>query len=156
MLKRVIAASWSFIRRLDFSEVRKDIADDLKKGSYAMWALWALSYLHKAPAHLPAATLLKVVGIEAQALVVSPWVSWLLLALAVSLWTVSAVLRIKVRRRVSRRSESRRRGIISSGSPEIQGHDTRRHLCSDGSGSHPGAEPPETVRAQGTDTPTIG
>lgn len=92
MLKRVIAASWSFIRRLDFSEVRKDIADDLKKGSYAMWALWALSYLHKAPAHLPAATLLKVVGIEAQALVVSPWVSWLLLALAVSLWTVSAVL----------------------------------------------------------------
>jgi hypothetical protein len=89
----------SFIGTLDFEDIRKDVADALKKASFSIWALWLLSMLR----HLPVSTLalLKLVGISVVAIQTSNWVSTLFFGIATLLYVAQAVLRAKVRKDTS-------------------------------------------------------
>jgi hypothetical protein len=85
----------SFIGQYDFADAFKDIADDLKKASVALFMLWLLSQAHRLPGVFSA--LPKVVGVDAAAVQTSAWVSWLLLVAAVVTYVVQFVLRVKAR-----------------------------------------------------------
>lgn len=125
MAKRKLAQLWSIIRRLDLSEAQKDIADDLKKGSYAMWALWFLSDLTRFS--IDSSVVLKVFGVEAQAIKVTPWVSWLLLAAAITLYVVQAILRVKLHAKAQKAGKTQVHGNKRTSRPnEGNGNANRR------------------------------
>ena len=85
----------AFVAILDFSDAMKDVADDLKKSSVAMFSLWLLSVVSRLPVTL--AFLPKFFGIEGVPFQTSEWVTWLLFIAAVALYIAQVVLRIKLR-----------------------------------------------------------
>lgn len=85
----------SFIGECDFADAFKDIADDIKKTSVALFILWLLSQVHRLP--LVFAALPKILGVDAEALPKSDWVTWALLGAAIVLYVIQFLLRVKSR-----------------------------------------------------------
>ena len=86
----------TFISKLDFADVRKDVADDLKKASFAMFALWLLALLPRLPVAFSVAP--KLFGVDATAIQTSLWVTWLIFGFALVLYIAQVLLRVNVRK----------------------------------------------------------
>lgn len=86
----------AFMSKYDYDDVRKEVADDLKKLSLMVAALGLLSLVPRLPAvfgELP-----KVFGIEAAAMQTSTWVTVALFGAAFIIYVVQLVLRVKTRK----------------------------------------------------------
>lgn len=85
----------SFMSTLDFEDVRKDIADDLKKLSFVLGGLGLLAVVPDLSGifvQLP-----KIVGIDATAVQTSDWVKLALFGSAAFTYLTQALMRVKVR-----------------------------------------------------------
>ena len=121
----------TFISKLDFADVRKDVADDLKKASFAMLALWLLALLPRLPVAFSVAP--KLFGVDATAIQTSLWVTWLIFGLAVVLYIVQFVLRVNVRKDLPSKKfvqEKSNLESLSHGKPGRRGYVGSRNLDS--------------------------
>lgn len=89
----------AFVAKLDFEDALKDVSDDLKKASLALWSLWLLSYVSRLPGVFGA--LPKILGLDAQAMQTSAWVSWLLFCAASAVYVLQVALRVRIRKTAS-------------------------------------------------------
>lgn len=84
----------SVLERFDFTDARQELARDMKVAAKVFALLWLMSIAGGLPfVHV----LLRIGGIEAADLAVSPWMSWMFFALAHILYFAQLALRIKAK-----------------------------------------------------------